>query len=316
MGELLNKKESAEFLGMAVNTFNKLVKDGVIEPIIQDGKTFRFDADDLTKHQKKGKNPIITVNNQKGGVLKTTTALSIALNKSREGKKVLLCDLDPQGSLSESFLRDYAEMEENSIKKVLDGSRSIKQCVIDITPTLSFIPADMGLSSAVVTLASSGEISRFLLADILDSVRHEYDMIILDTPPNQPFISNMCLSAATMVIIPTPKSDWAKNGAGLVIDSIKKYKRDKRTKSEIEKVLILPNSTNRKNRIFFKDKDFENYLGELDMLFNSDLVSVSKISIPMIDNAEDIENISRDNIENFQHEIFEVYKKIMKSEEI
>jgi chromosome partitioning protein len=316
MGEILNKKEAAIFLKISMTRFNKLVEIGEIKPIISTDRTHRYNTDDLVKHMKASqKTPIVVVANQKGGILKTTTALSIALNKSREGKSVILIDCDPQGNLSEQLCDDQT-IEAKSIVRALTGYRSISSCIVQLSPTLSFIPTDIDLNNILFHLSARGDISKYLLLDILDEIRHKYDLVVIDTPPNNPFIVSMCLAAASRVIIPCHMSTWAGKGVVRIIDTIKDQMNDKRSKSEIENVIIIPTTVNRRKRILFKDSEFISYLEGMKILFSKGVVSVSDTIIPHIETAPEIEDMDAVSIINASHAVFDSYKQLIKEKGI
>jgi cellulose biosynthesis protein BcsQ len=319
MGELLNKSKAAEYTGVAMGTFNSWIDQGLISPVVERGKTIRFDTDDLLQHIK-FKTPILTISNQKGGVLKTTTALSIAILKSREGKKVLLIEMDPQGNISESLLTEK-EIDNNNIAQALIGDKHLKKCIVEITPELHFIPTDIELSNSMYRFGATGEMSRFLLSDLLENIRHEYDLIIIDTPPNQPLITRISLTAATTVIIPAPNSGWARKGIDFVVEILKHYQKDKRVKSELEQVIILPNSVHRRKKstlsigskilIESKDDEYKEFLTSLTA-FSSETVKVSPKTIPQVDNADELEEINRETIKDFDHQLFDHYREFNK----
>ena len=311
MGEFLNKKDAAKYLDISMTKFNKLVEQGKIAPVVDDDRTFRFDTDELAKHMKKSnKTPVIVIANQKGGILKSTTALSLAVNKAKEGKKVALIDMDPQGNLSEQLCDDDT-IEGHSIVRALLGLRNIASCVVELSPALSFIPTDIDLNHILFHLSSRGDISKYILSDIIHEVRHKYDVIIIDTPPNNPFIVSMCLAAASQVIVPCHMSTWAGKGVVRVIDTVKDQLKDKRGKSEIKSVIILPTSVNRKRRILFKDKEFNEYLDSLKVKFSDNVVSVAKTVIPNIETAPDIETMDAQTVMTASHPVFEHYKKFI-----
>ncbi len=313
MSELLNKKESAEFLGISLGNFNNKVSEGIIEPSFVNGRTYRFDKEDLLKH-KQDKPPIISTSNQKGGILKSTTSLSIAINKANAGARVLLVDMDPQGNLTETFCDDEV-IESKSIVGALLGLRDIKDCVHEINDNFHFIPTDLELNQLLFRLSATGDVNRYVLSDLLEKIRNNYDIIIIDTPPNNPFIVTVCLSASTTVIIPSHMSEWTEKGTLFVLNSIREQKRDKRVKSDIEKVIILPTSINRKKRRIFKDKEFLDYLKSLMIKVGNDsFINVSNVVIPHIEEAYKLESVTPAEFTTCNLEILDVYKTFIEEE--
>lgn len=307
----VNKKDASELLGISMNKLNNMIEKKEIIPIVSSGKTIRFDKTELLKRVE-DKTPIIVIANQKGGVLKTTTSLNICIDKIQQGKKVLLLETDPQSNLSENYVIDDKLAKEKSIYRALSGERNLKHCIIEFTKNFHFVPTDFQLSNILVELFSQEAISTSLLAEIIKPIRQEYDYIIIDTPPNQPFISSLALVAATTVIIPTSNGRWSSGGDVFVIDTIKKFIKDRRIKTEIKDVIILPNSVSHKQKLLqFSKSEFKIYVENLKHLAD-DLVRISDVTIPIIANATDLQDLMPEDFSSFKHELLTVYSKFIK----
>lgn len=167
---------------------------------------------------------IITVANQKGGVAKTTTAVSVAHGLSLRGYNVLLVDLDPQGQCA-----SYLNMQpEPAVFELLIGTKTLPQSV---RPTardrLWLIPGDKRTASAQVLLVADG----FNKAHLLGIFRNGYvdstklHFIVLDTAPSVGGIQEMALYAAHLIIIPAAVDYLALDGVTQIIRSIQNLQR-------------------------------------------------------------------------------------------
>ncbi len=145
---------------------------------------------------------IITIGNQKGGVAKTTTCMSLGACLVEKEKKVLLVDLDPQSNLTMSAGID-PDLPEKSVYHLLLEPDSDFSSIIHQTaqPNLDIIPSDMGLALAEKDLYSV-EGYENNLKNRLKALHAEYDFILVDCPPSLGILTLNALTAAEMVIIP------------------------------------------------------------------------------------------------------------------
>ncbi len=162
----------------------------------------------------------IAIINQKGGVGKTTTALSLSSALSRQGKKVLSVDLDPQRNLS------YAMNANTTEKHVL----SVLQSSTEMVESIQKIPqGDVLASSPFLVAAETMFIQvgkEFLLKEALVTVTEIYDFCILDAPPTLGIMTINALTAAESVIIPAQADIFSFQGIedlAFNIQSVKKY---------------------------------------------------------------------------------------------
>ncbi len=256
---------------------------------------------------------IISVANQKGGVLKSTTALSISINLSKKGKRVLLIDWDPQHSLSETFCTDEVR-EVKSIHRALLDTMDINDCIEVITPTLSFIPADLELEQLPSRLISLGMANQYILLDKIEELTTAYDTIVLDCPPNNSFINTLALSIADTVVIPTHRSNWTRKGTEFIIDSIKELKAMKRSAVRIKKVVLLPTSINRRKRKLLPDSEFKEFTNSIKAQFQDGFIHVSDIAIPHSEGAPRLEDTTREDICSGDVFILKEYDKFVADE--
>ena len=145
---------------------------------------------------------IITIINQKGGVGKTTTAVNLAAILAKSGRKVLLVDADPQANAT-SHLVDFEPVK--TIKALFHNEPLDDVRVNTSIPELDLVPS--GLGFAAIERELGAKISKeTLLKRALDvPAAQEYDIIIIDSPPNLGLISICALAAADRVIIPVHK---------------------------------------------------------------------------------------------------------------
>ena len=140
---------------------------------------------------------ITAICNQKGGVSKTVTAVNLGIGLAREGKKVLLVDMDAQGSLTASL--GYQATILGRI--ILDEPVSPGEGILHQAEAVDLLPANIELSGLEVTLVNT--MSReTILRDYLNSVRDQYDVILLDCCPSLGMLTINALAAADQVLIP------------------------------------------------------------------------------------------------------------------
>ncbi len=165
---------------------------------------------------------IIAMCNQKGGVGKTTTTINLGAALVETGRKVLLVDLDPQGSLSVGLGINPHTLE-LSIYNLLLGSRTDVDDVIAESPVegMDILPSNIDLSAAEIQLVS--EVARELtLSRVLEPLRDRYDVILVDCAPSLGLLTVNALTAADTVVIPLECEFFALRGVALLTDTIAK----------------------------------------------------------------------------------------------
>lgn len=172
-------------------------------------------------------NTVVAVANQKGGVGKTTTALNLGAALAEQGRRVLLVDLDQQGSLTISAGLNPEELNE-TIYTILSGlaDPKVKQpppltTIIRPIPAMAFDLAPANIELAALDLELTRAYNReHILKRALDPVRSSYDYVILDCPPSLGLIVINALTAADEVIIPLQTDYLATKGVKLLMDTI------------------------------------------------------------------------------------------------
>ncbi len=185
---------------------------------------------------------IISMTNQKGGVGKTTSTINLGAALALTGRKVLLVDFDPQGSLSVGLGVNPHNLELSIYNLLLSREYSFDDVLIpDAAPGCDLLPANIDLSAAEVQLVS--EVARELtLKRILDPVRSRYDFIIIDCAPSLGLLTVNALTASQKVIIPLECEFFALRGVALLYDTIQKV--TDRLNPELELLGILPTMVN------------------------------------------------------------------------
>lgn len=185
---------------------------------------------------------VIAVTNQKGGVGKTTTTVNLGIGLAKLGKKVLLIDSDPQGSLTISL--GYREPDELDItladlvtEVVEEKEISFSEAILHHTEGIDFIPANIELSALEVNLVNV--ISReYMLKCLIDKVRDKYDVIIIDCMPSLGMLTINALVAADSVLIPVQAGFLSVKGLEQLIKTIGRIQKRINKGLVIEGILL------------------------------------------------------------------------------
>ena len=185
---------------------------------------------------------ITAICNQKGGVGKTVTAVNLGIGLARAGKKVLLVDMDAQGSLTASLGYQRPDQMENTLatilgRIILDEPVSPGEGILHQAEAVDLLPANIELSGLEVTLVNI--MSReTILRDYLNSVRDQYDVILLDCCPSLGMLTINALAAADQVLIPMQAHYLSIKGLEQLIRTISNVKRKINPGLEIAGILI------------------------------------------------------------------------------
>ncbi len=165
---------------------------------------------------------IIALTNQKGGVGKTTTTINLGACLVETGRKVLLVDFDPQGSLSVGLGINPHTLERSIYNLLLSREFSPEEVITESsTPGLDILPANIDLSAAEVQLVS--EVAREqTLQRVLNKLRSQYDYILIDCAPSLGLLTINALTASDWVIMPLELEFFALRGIALLTDTIDK----------------------------------------------------------------------------------------------
>lgn len=149
---------------------------------------------------------ILSLVNVKGGVGKTTTAVNLSATFARTGLRVLLVDLDPQGSASFSLGVGMDEASPSSADVLLDNVPIQEAIRPSDTPDLDLLTGAMALAGADIALARK-KAPHGLLARALGSVRRSYDAIVIDCPPGLSILTVNGIAASTAYVVPVVPHD-------------------------------------------------------------------------------------------------------------
>ncbi len=172
---------------------------------------------------RKKKAAIIAVANQKGGVAKTTSVASLAAAFVEHGKRVLLVDLDPQGSLTFSLGID-PDAVELSTNEVVLGTADIADAIVEAAEGIDLLPATIDLAGAEAQLLTRPG-REFVLQSVIDEVRDDYDVVLLDCSPSLGVLTLAALTAATGLIIPMQAEMLSHRGVGQLLDTVRDVRR-------------------------------------------------------------------------------------------
>ena len=176
---------------------------------------------------------VIAIANQKGGVAKTTTSAALGAGLKMKGFRVLVIDVDPQGSLTSSVGADNRTCDTvyELLKNEVEASETIQHLdVFDV------IPANIMLAGAEQEISQIGKEQR--LKERIASVMEVYDYVIIDTPPSLGLLTINAFTAADEVIIPTTAGIFAASGILQLFDTIQNVRKYCNSKIRIAGVLM------------------------------------------------------------------------------
>lgn len=179
---------------------------------------------------------VIAITNQKGGVGKTTTSVNLSSCLAYEGKKTLLIDCDPQGNSTSGLGIEKDEYSLSIYDCLVDSSKTKDAIIKTKYNNLYIIPSSSDLSAAEIELAYE-EKREFFLKSSLDSIKNDFDFIIIDSPPALGMITINIMTASDSVLIPIQCEYYALEGLSQLITTIKTIKKKLNPNIEIEGVL-------------------------------------------------------------------------------
>ncbi len=216
---------------------------------------------------------IIAFSNQKGGIGKTTSAVNIAASVAYLGKKVLLCDLDPQGNATSGV--GISKKTDNTVYEALIGRVTPAEAVIQTEfKNLLCLPANITLAGAEFEFVDI-ENREYRLKNVLDPLREDFDYIFIDCPPSLGILTLNALTAADGVIVPMTCEYYALEGLSQLMISIRQTKKFYNPSLEITGILVTMYDR-RLNLTRQVLEQLERYYG--DKIFNTKVIRNVRLS--------------------------------------
>lgn len=251
---------------------------------------------------------VIAVVNQKGGTGKTTTCENLGIGLANEGKKVLLVDTDPQGSLTIALGNprpdDLPVTLTDLMAKIMQDQPPLpKEGILSHEEGVDLVPANITLSGLEVSLVNA--MSReTILKQYLETVKGQYDYILLDCMPSLGMLTVNALAASDQVLIPVQANYLSAKGLEQLLQTVNKVKRQINPKLRIEGILLTMVDSR------------TNYAKEISTLIRDTYGSKLKVYDADIPRSVRAAEISAEGVSIFRHDpgskVAEAYRSLTK----
>ena len=217
--------------------------------------------DGIIKDQRSVPPRVIVIANQKGGVGKTTTAINLSTGLAAIGRKVLMVDLDPQGNASTGLGIDRTNRRVSSYN-VLMGGASVADAQLETAiPGLYLIPSTVDLTGAELELISLPR-RAYRLREALAATVHEFDYVLIDSPPSLNLLTVNALVAAKSVVVPLQCEFFALEGLSMLMKTIERIRNSFNAELEIQGI-VLTMYDKRNNLSDQVAQDVRDFLGDM-----------------------------------------------------
>ncbi|MBS1007415.1 ParA family protein [Leuconostoc suionicum] len=205
---------------------------------------------------------IIVLANQKGGVGKTTTSINLGAALAQAGQRVLLVDIDAQGNATSGSGVDKSILEHDSYDVIVEQTPLHE--VIVATDNYDLVPATIQLSGAEIELAKQPQ-REYRLKAALETVRDDYDFILIDNPPALGLMTVNAFTAADAILIPVQTEFYALEGLGQLLNTIELVRQQFNPNLDVAGILLtmydgrtnLAKQVAQEVRSYFDDKVYD-----------------------------------------------------------
>ena len=192
-------------------------------------------AQDARASQRPGR--VVAFVNQKGGVGKTTSTVNIAALLAAQGDRVLVVDVDPQGNATSSLGIDRNDLDVTLYDAIMGDADAAEAVITDARERIDLLPATPTLAAAEVELVDQPR-REHRLADTLESLQRNYDVVLIDSPPSLGLLTVNALTASSAVVIPVQCEYLALEGVSQVLSTIDLIRRNLNPELQLLGVLM------------------------------------------------------------------------------
>ena len=176
----------------------------------------------------------VAIVNQKGGVGKTTTCVNLLSALHEAGKRMLLCDFDPQANSTSGMGVDKTASQ--GVYEVLINGADVRKCVVH-TRYGDVLPSSKALAGAGIEMIGRDR-REFMLKEALEPLAADYDFIFIDCPPSLELLTLNALCAADTLLVPVQSEYFALEGLSDLLNTVRIVKRSLNPAVELEGVLL------------------------------------------------------------------------------